>query len=140
MRLTWLGHSGFRIEIGGQVLLVDPWLTGNPVFPEGRQTEATTGATHILITHAHGDHAADAPAIAAETGASVICIHELSDLWAAEGVNTLGMGKGGTVDLGGVAVTMVNAVHSSSIDFKGGIQYAGEPAGFMIAGEGTRSM
>jgi L-ascorbate metabolism protein UlaG (beta-lactamase superfamily) len=135
MRLTWLGHSGFRIEIGGQVLLVDPWLTGNPVFPEGRQTEATTGATHILITHAHGDHAADAPAIAAETGASVICIHELSDLWAAEGVNTLGMGKGGTVDLGGVAVTMVNAVHSSSIDFKGGIQYAGEPAGFMIAGE-----
>ena len=32
MKITWLGHSGFRIEIGDQVLLVDPWLTGNPTL------------------------------------------------------------------------------------------------------------
>jgi L-ascorbate metabolism protein UlaG (beta-lactamase superfamily) len=33
MQITWLGHSAFRIAIGGQVLLIDPWLDGNPAFP-----------------------------------------------------------------------------------------------------------
>ena len=58
MQITWLGHSGFRIEIEDAVLLVDPWLTGNPMFPAGREDEAVTGATHILLTHGHGDHIA----------------------------------------------------------------------------------
>ena len=33
MKITWLGHSGFRIEIGDQILLVDPWLTATRCFP-----------------------------------------------------------------------------------------------------------
>ncbi|MBM1219721.1 metal-dependent hydrolase [Ponticoccus sp. SC2-23] len=137
MKLTWFGHSGFRLEIGGQVLLVDPWFTGNPVFPEDRRAEAISGATHILLTHGHGDHAADTPTLAAELEIPVICIHELSEIFTARGgIETMGMGKGGTISLGDVAVTMVNAVHSSSMDFEGGIRYAGDPAGFMIAGEG----
>jgi len=37
MKITWLGHSGFRIAIGDQILLIDPWITGNPVFPAGRE-------------------------------------------------------------------------------------------------------
>ena len=63
MKITWLGHSGFRIEIEKAVLLIDPWLTGNPMFPKGRRAAATAGATHILATHGHGDHSADAVAI-----------------------------------------------------------------------------
>ena len=51
MRLTWLGHSGFRIEIAGQTILLDPWLSGNPMFPEDRRGEAIAGASHVLITH-----------------------------------------------------------------------------------------
>ena len=43
MKITWLGHSGFRIEIGNQILLVDPWLTGNPVFPQDKRAEAIVG-------------------------------------------------------------------------------------------------
>ena len=137
MRITWLGHSGFRIEIGDQILLVDPWMTGNPVFPEGRRGEAIAGATHILLTHGHGDHAGDALGVARETGAPIICGHELSVLWAEEeGVEVTGMGKGGTVALGDVRATMVHATHSNSVDFSGGVQYAGGEAGFMVAGEG----
>jgi L-ascorbate metabolism protein UlaG (beta-lactamase superfamily) len=59
MKITWLGHAGFRIEIGDQVLLVDPWVTGNPVFPEERRGEAIAGATHILLSHGHFDHVND---------------------------------------------------------------------------------
>ncbi|TMV44785.1 MBL fold metallo-hydrolase, partial [Thioclava sp. BHET1] len=56
MKLTFLGHAGFRLEIEEAVILIDPWLTGNPVFPAERRAEAIEGATHILLTHGHGDH------------------------------------------------------------------------------------
>jgi L-ascorbate metabolism protein UlaG (beta-lactamase superfamily) len=137
MKITWLGHSGFRLEVEQAVLLIDPWLAGNPMFPEPRRAEAITGATHILVTHGHGDHAANSLAVARETGATVACIHELSEWFEREGAKAIGFGKGGTVDLGGAKVTMVNASHSSSIDFKGGNAIpAGSETGFMIAGEG----
>ncbi|MGL4235987.1 metal-dependent hydrolase [Tabrizicola sp.] len=137
MNITWLGHSGFRIEIEAAVLLIDPWLTGNPMFPADRRDEALAGATHVLLTHAHGDHASDAAAIGAEKGVPVVCVHEVSEwLNAGGGVETIGFGKGGTVTLGGAKVTMVNASHSASVDFQGTLLPAGCAAGFMIAGEG----
>ena len=137
MQLTWLGHSGFRVEIENAVLLIDPWLTGNPMFPETEAEAAIDGATHILLTHGHGDHAANALSIARKAEIPIACIHELSEILAREDVTTIGFGKGGTLDLAGAKVTMVNASHSSSIDFKGGAPTAaGSEAGFMIAGEG----
>ena len=137
MHITWLGHSGFRIEIEEAVLLIDPWLTGNPMFPAGREDEAVAGATHILLTHAHGDHASDAARLAKKLGIKVHCIHELSTWLTGQGTETVGFGKGGTLDLGGAKVTMVNAVHSASIDFGDkGLLPGGDAAGFMIAGEG----
>lgn len=62
MNIIWLGHSSFRIEIGNQVLLVDPWLSGNPMLPESLRDKAISGATHILVSHGHGDHSGDAVA------------------------------------------------------------------------------
>ncbi|WP_284163267.1 metal-dependent hydrolase [Frigidibacter sp. SD6-1] len=137
MNIIWLGHSGFRIEIEGAVLLIDPWLTGNPMFPEARRAEAVAGATHLLVTHGHGDHAANALSIAREGNIPIACIHELSEWFERQGAPAIGFGKGGTVDVGGAKVTMVNASHSSSVDFKGGDPVpAGSETGFMIAGEG----
>lgn len=140
MRITWLGHASFRIEIGGSVLLADPWLEGNPSFPDDRRAEAIDGATHILLTHGHGDHASEVPTLAAELGIPVVGIFDLMEWWEHEhGIETVGFNKGGTVDLGGVAVTMVNAVHSSSVGVgpqAPGPVYAGSEAGYMIAGEG----
>ncbi|MBN2739586.1 MAG: metal-dependent hydrolase [Rhodobacteraceae bacterium] len=137
MKLTWLGHSGFRIETGDAVILLDPFLTGSPVFPADKRDEAIKGATHILLTHGHGDHASDAVPIAKELNIPIYCIHELSIILGSDGAETVGFGKGGTVDIGGAKVTMVNATHSASIDYKDqGLVYAGQPAGFMIAAEG----
>ena len=137
MKITWLGHSGFRIEIGDQVLLIDPWIAGNPVFPQDRRDEAIVGATAICLSHGHGDHASNAQDIARELSIPIACIHELSELLAADGVATIGFGKGGTLTMGSASVTMVNAVHSSSVDYLGGTPtYAGGEAGFILKGEG----
>jgi L-ascorbate metabolism protein UlaG (beta-lactamase superfamily) len=135
MKLTWLGHASWRIEIGGQILLVDPWLSGNPLFNGHDRAAAIAGATAILITHAHGDHASQAEAISKELDIPIACIAELSDIWTAAGCKTVGFNKGGTVKLGNVAVTMVNAIHSSTYDFAGRLP-GGSEAGFMIAGDG----
>ncbi|MCL4187531.1 MAG: metal-dependent hydrolase [Rhodobacteraceae bacterium] len=135
MKITWLGHAGFRIEFGGQVLLVDPWFTGNPVFPDGRRGEAIAGATHVLVTHGHGDHSGDAPGIAREKGIPVVGKYDLvSWMEKREGIRTIGFNTGGTVRLGEVAVTMVRAAHSSSMAGPDGAPvYVGSEAGFMIA-------
>lgn len=137
MKITWLGHSGFRLEIEGAVILIDPWLTGNPVFPADRRADAIGGATHVLLTHGHGDHSGDTLAIAKELGIPVVGIYDLVSYWTeSEGVEGIGFNKGGTVDLGGAKVTMVNASHSSSIGGPSGPVYAGHESGYMIAGEG----
>ena len=52
MKLIWLGHGSFRIETGDLVLLLDPWLTGNPVLPEDQHEAAVVGGTHLILTHA----------------------------------------------------------------------------------------
>ena len=137
MKLTWLGHASFRLEIEGAVILIDPWLSGNPVFPADRRDEAVRGATHILLTHGHGDHTGDAVALAKELGATVVGIADLIGYWSeAEGLDGIGFNKGGTVDLNGAKVTMVNASHSSSLMVDGKPVYAGHESGYMIRGEG----
>ena len=133
MKIIWLGHSGFRIEVEGAVLLIDPWLTGNPMFPMDRRAEAIAGVTHILLTHGHGDHIGDACAIAKEKGVAIAGIYDLMGYLAAkEGVEIIGFNKGGTIDCNGAKVTLVNACHSSSAE--GG--NVGSEGGFMIAGGG----
>lgn len=137
MKLTWLGHSGFRLEIEEAVILIDPWMSGNPVFPEDQRAAALQGATHILITHGHGDHTGDTLAIAKELKIPVAGIYDLVSHWTTHhDIDGIGFNKGGTVDLGGARVTMVNASHSSSLDGADGPIYAGQESGYMIAGEG----
>ncbi|MBA4352162.1 MAG: metal-dependent hydrolase [Rhodobacter sp.] len=139
MQITWLGHSGFRIEIEGAVLLIDPWLSGNPMFPADRRAEAITGATHVLLTHGHSDHSADAVAICKELSIPLVGIYDLTSwLESKNGIATIGFNKGGTVDLGGAKVTLVNASHSSTISTDTGPVAVGSEAGFMIAGSGHR--
>jgi len=137
MKIIWLGHSAFRIEIGDQILLVDPWLEGNPSFASAERERAISGATAILLSHGHGDHSSDVVAIAKELNIPVAGIYDLMSWWEEkEGIATIGFNKGGTIKLGDVAVTMVNATHSSSISTPDGPRYVGGEAGFMIAGEG----
>src|SRR5690606_12965418 len=85
MKITWFGHSAFRLEFGEAVVLIDPFLSGNPSFT-GDAVAASAGATHIVLTHGHGDHLGDTVAIAERTGAKLVATFELCQFLAARGV------------------------------------------------------
>ena len=137
MNIIWLGHGSFRVETEGQVLLIDPWLTGNPSLSETQHDEAVEGATHILLTHAHFDHVVDVLPLAKHLGIPVVGQYDLMGYWAeAEGIETVGFNKGGTVNLNGVKVIMVPASHSSTFSTPDGVRTGGTEVGFMIKAEG----
>jgi L-ascorbate metabolism protein UlaG (beta-lactamase superfamily) len=137
MKYTWLGHASVRLEIGDQVFLIDPWEQGNPMFPAGDRDAMFRGATAILVTHGHGDHVTSVPDIAKEYGLTVYGMVELMGVLAARhGIETVGFNKGGTVRLGHVDVTMVNATHSSSLSGPDGPVFAGTEAGYIIEADG----
>ncbi len=137
MNIIWLGHGSFRIETGGQVLLIDPWLSGNPVLPETQHDAAIEGATHILLTHTHFDHVVDILPLAKRLGVPVVGQYDLMGFWGeTEGIETVGFNKGGTVDLNGVKVSMVPASHSSTFSTPEGLRTGGTEVGFMIVTEG----
>lgn len=135
MNIIWLGHGSFRIEIEDQVLLIDPWLKGNPMLAEDQYAAAIDGATHILLTHGHFDHAADIVDVAEKTGAPVAGMVELMGHFdAVHGLTTTGFNIGGTIELGKVAVSMVPALHSSSLKDAPGVP-VGRETGFILRGE-----
>ena len=86
MKLTWYGHAAFGVETEKAKILIDPFFTGNPVFPEDQRDDAIAGLTHIALTHGHGDHIGDTLAIAAKTGATVIGNYDLIQWLQAQGL------------------------------------------------------
>ena len=137
LAITWLGHSSFALKTpGGKTILLDPWYTGNPSFPENAKPRQ---ADVILVSHGHSDHITDAAAMAKATGATVVGIFEIYAWLGSKGVQNLEpMNKGGTIDVKGLRVTMTEAIHSSSFD-ENGIVYLGEPAGYVVRLENGQS-
>ena len=138
MNIIWLGHGSFRIEIEDQVVLVDPWLTGNPMLSEDQHKSAIKGATQILVTHAHFDHIADVVQISKDTGAPLSGMYELAMHLHSQGaVEGATFNMGGTIPLGAsVTASMVPASHSSAADVDGARRYMGNESGFVLKGEG----
>jgi L-ascorbate metabolism protein UlaG (beta-lactamase superfamily) len=113
MKITWFGHSAFRLDFADKVVLIDPFFTDNPAF-QGSRDQAVEGVTHILVTHGHSDHIGDTLEIEQATGAKVVTNFELSMWLASKGLQTFDpMNTGGTTDQGGFTVTLVRADHSA---------------------------
>lgn len=110
MEITWLGHAAVKIK-GSKIIIVDPFLTGNPVA--AAKPEEIDQADIIIITHDHGDHRGDAFEIAHRTGATIVAIHEIAVEAQAQGIPAEGMNIGGTVEVKGVKIHMVPALHSA---------------------------
>ena len=135
LKITWLGHATVLIQsAGGTTVLVDPFIENNPKYP--RQFALPAKIDYVLLTHGHGDHISDAVPVAKNYGATVMAIYELADYVAKQGVEkTIGMNLGGTVQIGDMTASMVDAKHSSGAQDKDGTHYVGVAAGYVITPE-----
>jgi L-ascorbate metabolism protein UlaG (beta-lactamase superfamily) len=131
-KITWLGHATVLVTTAkGTQVLIDPFIQGNPKYP--KDFELPSKIDYILLTHGHGDHISDAAPVAKKHGSKVVAIYELADYIASQGVaETVGMNLGGTVELGDVAASMVDAKHSSCAQDKDGTHYVGVAAGYVL--------
>jgi L-ascorbate metabolism protein UlaG (beta-lactamase superfamily) len=132
-RITWLGHATVLIQTGaGTNILIDPFIAQNPSYPKDFALPAKIH--YILLTHGHGDHISDAVPVAGKHDSTVVAIYELAMYLAGQGAaRTVGMNLGGTVQLDDVAVTMVEAKHSSGAQDKDGVHYVGVAAGYVLS-------
>src|SRR5580692_2237713 len=131
-RITWLGHATVLIQTAkGTNILIDPFIAHNPKYPQNFELPAKIH--YILLTHGHGDHISDAVPVAKKHGSQAVAIYELAAYIAEQGVaEYTGMNMGGTVQLDDVAVTMVDAKHSSGAQDEKGVHYVGIAAGFVL--------
>ena len=142
--VLWLGQSAFRITTpGGKVIITDPWLINNPRTPaQYKNLEALGKVDLLLVTHAHGDHFADAPAIAKLNNIPMYAPgglnQQVTTLGILPGAQAPRFDKGGKVTpLPGIKVTATRAEHSSILVWKdaAGKEHAhaaGEPMGYII--------
>ncbi len=136
-QITWLGHSTFELRFEtGEVLVLDPWMEGNPAYPKHYKIKKVDA---IAISHAHFDHSNDVIPLSKEFKPKVVAIFETASWLEKKGVkNTIGINKGGTVDLGFVKLTMTQALHSCSIKDGDDLIYGGEAAGYIITPQGGK--
>ena len=131
MKVTYYGQSCLSVEVGGKILLFDPFVRKNALAKDV-DVEAIW-ADYILVTHGHFDHIDDAADIAKRTHATVIANFEVGD-WLGkqpgvdkEKVHAMNHGGGFNFPFG--RVKYVNAIHSSRLpDGTPG----GNPGGFVI--------
>ena len=129
---TWLGHATVRCDLAsGEVVVIDPFLEQNPKTPAAAKHFDRLDL--ILVTHAHGDHMADAVALAKRHGALVIATFDLCQWLALQGVErTSGMNLGGTQEALGLRITQVRADHTSGFVEAGRLTYGGVSTGFVV--------
>lgn len=130
MILTYYGHSAFGVEMNGKHLLIDPFISSNELA-SGISIDDIP-ADYILLSHGHGDHVADAEAIAKRTGAQIISNFEIVSWYENKGIKGHPMNHGGKVRFDFGTVKYVNAVHSSVLPDG---TYGGNPGGFVIWNE-----
>jgi L-ascorbate metabolism protein UlaG (beta-lactamase superfamily) len=144
--VQWLGHAAFKItSVAGKVILIDPFITNNPKLPTHHKDLTKLGKVDlILVTHAHGDHVGDGPALAKLHNAPLYAPAGLNDSLVALNILPKELSprfnKGGVITPLGdnIKITMTRAEHSSEFKWTNPtskqleIHVGGEPAGFII--------
>jgi L-ascorbate metabolism protein UlaG (beta-lactamase superfamily) len=134
MKLSYHGHSVVKIESAGKIIMIDPFITGNPstdLHADDVKVDV------ILLTHGHNDHVGDTVQLAKRNHALVIAPFELADYIGWQGVNVHPMHIGGSYQFEFGKVKYTQAFHGSSytIEETKEIIYTGMPGGILFTAE-----
>lgn len=129
-KLTYLGHSAFYVEGDQGKIVIDPFLSGNPL---AKTDPKDVKVDFVLLTHGHGDHIGDGVEIAKANNAPIVAPFELANYVAEKGATVHPMHIGGahTFPFGRVKLTIA---HHGSAAPDG--TYTGNPCGFLITMDG----
>ncbi|HHO55742.1 MAG TPA: metal-dependent hydrolase [Trueperaceae bacterium] len=130
--IKYLGHSAFEIDINTDNILIDPFISGNPLAIAKAEDYSPN---YIILSHAHGDHVGDTQEIARRSSATVISNFEIANYFAAKGLNIHPMGIGGSFNFSFGKLSFSPAWHSSSFDDG---SYGGMPMGIILEIAGKR--
>jgi L-ascorbate metabolism protein UlaG (beta-lactamase superfamily) len=130
MEIFYFGHGCIQVNTKGKSLLIDPFITPNPLAASIAIDQLKPD--YILLTHGHEDHVADAETIAKNSGAKIVSNFEIVTWYGQKGIDGHPMNHGGQwlFDFG--KLKMVNALHSSVLPDG---TYGGNPAGFIISND-----
>lgn len=127
MKLTYLGQSGFHIHTKGFDIIIDPFISKNPLSADIKLSGLK--ADYILLTHGHGDHVGDAEYLARENNATIVSNFEVVTWYEGKGIKGHPMNHGGKWKFDFGTVKYLNAVHSSMLPDG---SYGGASGGFVI--------
>jgi L-ascorbate metabolism protein UlaG (beta-lactamase superfamily) len=114
VKIKFHGHACFEISDGNATVVVDPFL--KPNNPSAVHTADEVEATHVLLTHGHADHIADAVGLCKRTGAPAVAIVETANWLGEQGVGeTFDPNLGGTVEFDWGWVKLVQAFHTNTM-------------------------
>jgi len=134
MKVTFLGHACFLVDGGGKSIIIDPFLTDNPV---AKVTSGEIKVDAILVTHGHVDHLGDAVQIAKNNNATIIAPFELATFCGNQGAQVHPMHIGGDYSFHFGWVKLTPALHGSAYVDDSGVTYTGNPCGFIVQMEGN---
>ncbi len=127
-KLIYYGHSCASLEEGGKRIIIDPFLTGNPL---AKASAKDINVDAVLVSHGHADHLGDAVDIAKRCQATVIAPYELAVYCERQGATVHPMHIGGSYQFPFGRVKLTIAHHGSA--FIGDTtEYTGNPCGFLI--------
>lgn len=128
--LTYLGHSAFLLAGSSGTVIIDPFLTGNPLAtakPDETEVDA------VLLTHGHGDHLGDGIDIAKRCQATIVAPYELANYCEKDGAKVHPMHIGGAHEFPWGRVKLTIAHHGSAAPDG---TYTGNPCGFLVTMDG----
>ncbi len=131
--ITWLGHATLKLTLpDGRVVLIDPWLEGNPSCPAEERVQPR--CDFIVLTHGHSDHTDGVREVVVQHDPQIIATVELCEILSKQipGGRFCPMNVGGSQRVDGIDFVMTQAFHSSSVAVDGVPMYAGMPAGFLV--------
>ncbi|MEM8506384.1 MAG: metal-dependent hydrolase [Bacteroidota bacterium] len=128
MKITYLGHAAFVVEIEEKHIVVDPFISANPLADHIKINDLK--ADYILLTHGHQDHVLDVEQIAKNNpNVLIVSNYEIVSWYGEKGIKGHPLNHGGKKVFDFGTVKYVNAIHSSVLPDG---TYGGNPGGFVL--------